>query len=392
LFLVNVGVLLLLFGALCIYEELAFPAQKNEGPFTRTPTRELLRRAHESANPASAAILAEVTRRLRRGEGIPPEDVSLLVERAFAWQTNRTELWSSDWGQLVEASRDRGLVSDAEWRRYARQVAEPTPFRARRPVRQGDPVETVAADWIPTRGGASRRFVIEADPVRVQVGGVDAVSMPWPDSVTLETSKDRAEPTWSSRLAYSDSPTIVRGRYSPSMVILPSASLGPGDHIILVDVKWTIRDASSRAVLVEEHRDLTARVELLPKDASIATFDDDPGVASRMRATVAISEVYIHAERPLWVFTLDYPPESPVGLACAVFFRAKGREWRAGDLLVERWAGFSPDPSAPFDLPDVETLDVILRPNPAIAYRADQQTRFLGRELVFQGVRINREN
>jgi hypothetical protein len=63
------------------------------------------------------AALAELVRRLRAGELLPAKEKA-LVELALARQADLNQPWAPGWGDLVEASRAMGRVSDEQWGRY----------------------------------------------------------------------------------------------------------------------------------------------------------------------------------------------------------------------------------------------------------------------------------
>jgi hypothetical protein len=100
-----------------------------------TPTSWLITDAGGADARKRDVALAELARRVAKGELTPPW-VQALVGRALEEQANWQRPWAAGWGDVVEAARTAGQLSDAQWTRYQVQslsfIVEPEKETLRR--------------------------------------------------------------------------------------------------------------------------------------------------------------------------------------------------------------------------------------------------------------------
>jgi hypothetical protein len=83
----------------------------------RTPTSWLITDAGGADVRKRDAALAELARRVAKGE-LTPAWVQALVGKALEEQADWQRPWAAGWGDVVEAARTAGQLSDAQWIRY----------------------------------------------------------------------------------------------------------------------------------------------------------------------------------------------------------------------------------------------------------------------------------
>ena len=96
----------------------------------------------EARDPSVVSAWDELNKRLPR-KTLSSETAEVLVDRVLAWQGDPNQTWQARWGEFVEGGRMLQLVSDEQWKKYARQAPQVT-LELRKQVRVGDDIPT----WI----------------------------------------------------------------------------------------------------------------------------------------------------------------------------------------------------------------------------------------------------
>ncbi|MEL7237838.1 MAG: hypothetical protein AAGK78_03170 [Planctomycetota bacterium] len=111
------------------------------------------------AEYGSDFVTREVTRRVEVGRVDDRDDLADVVEQILVRQADRTKSWSGVGGDLIEAVRDAGLLTDEAWQQYLRE-ANPLTVTYRKTVLAGStlPVEFAWSSAL-TRGGTSVKVI-----------------------------------------------------------------------------------------------------------------------------------------------------------------------------------------------------------------------------------------
>src|SRR4051812_45040783 len=122
-------------------------------PHDLTPEQQLVE------DSSDIVLLSTLAARVRKGEPAGRE-LTPLIDAVLAAQTGRVHdaVWTPQAGELIEATRDRGLISDERWNQYLMQGVDFRPEVAD-PIRAGDPI-LLRYDVIP-RLGPSAKLIIE---------------------------------------------------------------------------------------------------------------------------------------------------------------------------------------------------------------------------------------
>ncbi len=88
---------------------------------TVLPAWALELKAHSSDQFLADSALAELARRLTVGQ-LPEARTSRLVRDGIAYQSDPTLPWIPGWGDLIEAARTAGLVTEEQWESYGRHA------------------------------------------------------------------------------------------------------------------------------------------------------------------------------------------------------------------------------------------------------------------------------
>jgi len=376
----------------------------------------LLRSQARSEEPAAA--IDEIRRRMDQGR-LSPKAVGGLIDDALALQADTLKLWEPRWGDLVESARAAGLVSDERWRTYARQAVVFT-LKARSPVRVGDHTPLrIAQD---ARVGTGRMFGVEASAAPMALGGIKGtitydprfnVPLSSPPSIARYGNGDlRWYGPGGGGASWVLQPQEV-GAANANILTWPAAERA-GHALASIELNVKIVENSyagatglmprptSTAMLVEYPLTLTAPVEVVPAGTETVSLITGPSeLEAQLRealqpVTPAMNDRFspvpmleregqaVYAKGSFKIRNL------PVPVAFEVFWRAGGREWRMGRLVVNRGGTgeFRPQQRAPVEGFDAATVDIILRPSPDAARGDPDMTEIWGGELAFPNIEV----
>ncbi|MCW2957044.1 MAG: hypothetical protein JWO69_1913 [Thermoleophilia bacterium] len=401
--------------------------------FAATASPSLIRRLDFRATLPTFVLRWEMA----RGDGLAARELSRRQAYGSLWfgqlgaaarsaleaQSNPNVTWSREMGNLVEAARAAGDLSDEEWRRYARHA--PQPYLKVRPiVRAGDrvPIEF----WLGpsrldgsesqiqnARGGSrfdsprdagwpkgERWFYLRHRAVSVRVaggpeqaiddntvrysgraplptGGNQHWTNDWPVGFTIPadapTGATFAEVNYDFSVEQADTRTVGEIKANP----LPEPILASWRETFRVPITIVARDAETVTLVADpatdaavraaveflEHRD---EVKLAPKRSLIGNAPNAESVSFQMRVN-----------------------KTPVPVAFEVIVRTMdGREVAAGTIVSDgRGRAFGlGQHSSLFWGTSGATVDVILRASPAVARQTPDLDRIWGGEICYSRV------
>ena len=196
------------------------------------PTNWLVRDAGSAQPAVRDAALSELTRRVRNGT-LSADLHHSLVELALAHQADGRKPWAPAWGDLVEAARAVGRVSDEQWRRYQVQAVTFTLVPSLQPRWAAQTVSFQIGrgpDRLASRPSFRTTVAIYADP-RVEICGYRPANNLIPREPEVALFREGALPA-------------VTGMVPVAVLDVPPRYGAPGP-LILADVAPTSLEALS---------------------------------------------------------------------------------------------------------------------------------------------------
>jgi hypothetical protein len=341
---------------------------------------------------ARDAAFDELVGRMMTGK-LSPEREAALLDAALDVQADRSRPWTFAVSNVIFWAHDAGKLPDDKWRRYGRQVA-PVELVARGTVPRGDPPAFALVVPSP-RLYAGQVFTLQCKVLEARLGGLSGTGQ------TVEG--DARSVAYHLR-------TGATAETAAFLLRLPAdahASLPDGRYTLSVSMRFTLEEHASGGPMgphllrVDETRDLSCPVTVVPADAVTVTLDPDPSLRPAVEESVTARFTQANAHGYCEVLVEAHRP--PIDLAYTVVARHGAREWRVGAArfkagesgrstgilnLLTGLPEFAPTPqggqweSARFDL--------ILRPSVEQAVRTLDITRIWAGEIVFKDVMLNR--
>ena len=364
------------------------------------PTWWLVTKARSLDEAKSGSALNELIKRIK-DDKLPKETIASMVREALAIQADVEHPWVPQWGDVVTAARSMKLVSDEDWRAFARQALVPE-LVVRSRIVEGDPV--AATLFLHMRAPTDRVLVSQLRQQETWLG----------DQTTLAQTTIRTQ--LSQRLTMPGQPRLPtifafgygRNRWFPLAAWSTGqliADVAPGPHVF--DSSWTLvisegtlgggmTGNTTTADLFSQTIQLRANVEVLPRGTQTVERVSDESLRPAMEASLSLR--YCNAQRSVLartmisgLFTFDAPP---MDFAFDVFVRSGEREWPVGqiDSERERSRGFSGAFRGRVDGVSGDQVDVILRPSQAAARQTLRITRIWNGEIVFENVPLRWDN
>jgi hypothetical protein len=206
----------------------------------------LLRSVRAGQPDCSDRVLTELVLRMSIGQ-LSADQGRQLANQALIIQADAVRPWRTDWGVILEAAHERGLVDEAQWQRYWQQSIQQG-LRARPRVVAGDPLP----------------LLVEWGRVRMATRPEDAAQPRFRLQLSLTSSTVDSTPvSLSAPPRFCDLSESSSGQVELCLGEPPSApvALSPGPHTAKVSVEATVlllnrgRSQQSRA---SWHVDLTA--------------------------------------------------------------------------------------------------------------------------------------
>ena len=345
------------------------------------PTWYLLREARNTSGGMPVGAWQELSRRLG-GRALSGEQIAAATAAALAIQGDRAKPWHAAIGNFVEAARKGGDASDTQWARYARQAgAVEVTFRPQ--------VRRAGGDDLPVRiATASAR-------VGNNAGLVMRITDPIAGRGELIKPPDKRH-AGSGSVGFGLYPGGGGASTGKTFELDDAAvaNASPGAREATVRLKLSIRDARNeeKTPLAEWEQDFTATWELVDAD-TIKLIDDESHRAAIEKGTTVTFLGWRAGERPdnYPDLELDFK-DIPVTLAHKVVLRAAdGREWKLTTVTVRGVRGnMRYHAGGTAKSLDVDTVDVIFRPDPHAARHTVDVTELWNHEFVVRNVRVQR--
>ena len=390
----------------------------------------MLAREGSGMDDAKAALaLQEVLRREDAGTLRDSQRAS-LAERALAYQADASRPWRVEWGDLIERLKLAGALAPGQWDGYARHSVV-LRLEARARVRRGS--ELPARLIVESRAGSMSALEATVECHGLRAGGqgfrrvVEQVSRGLGGSWGGGTSEEfgicplpngsemfwmmldeevvvefveaapgvvALESRWEVTVAESDGSGGSGSRWSGS-------GIEPWDE----DDGWTSKPPTGRREFGREDRgptvaawreEVSATIEIVPSEVQTVELIADPSVGEELRAAMEVSRLAFQdtGERHVVQGSFDVSAPLPLVVAGEAYCRIDGGEYPLGQVVVGSdddmglWMGDTFSGRAP--LPRGNTVDVIIRSDPAAAERTVGVTRIWSGELVFEGVRVEK--
>jgi len=363
------------------------------------PTWWLVTKARSLDEVKSGSALNELIKRIK-DDKLPKETIASMVREALTIQADVEHPWVPLWGDVVTTARSMNLVSDEDWRAFARQALVPE-LVVRSRIVEGDPV--AATLFLHKRAPTDPVLVVQVRHEQTSLGDQAILAQRNMNTQLSQQLTMPGRPRLPSfiEIGYGRNIWPWAARSTDQLI----ADVAPGKHVF--DSSWTIvisegtlgggtTGYTTTADLFSQTIQLRANVEVLPRGTQTVEPASDESLRPAMEA--ALSLAYCSARRSgsartmiRGLFNFDAPP---MDFAFDVFVRSGDREWPVGQFDSEReypW-GFSGAFGGRVDGVLGDQVDVILRPSQAAARQTLRITRIWNGEIVFENVPLRWED
>jgi hypothetical protein len=314
----------------------------------------------DSKSVTIAMAYAELRDRMRSG-AVSKEQVSALVDRGLAVQSDASRTWTGVWGQFIEFANDMGLVTPERWGRYVRQAIESSVEVSARPrVRRGDRLPASIV-FKPARAGPGLSILYERT---MEVAGTPAL----PGMMTRR----------GVRLAPGSPATDRLLAFPSAYAELPD---GAQEMTIVIDPRVLRRGAFAP---VQPLR-FNATWELVSRDVQTVHVVEDAALRDAVQQSAHLVDVERTGD---WLIIEARIGRAPPRLALAyeLIVRAGGREWGGTFFTVDPGhSGWVYEQVQVTGLAS-DRVDVVLRPSPDAAAQTVDVHEILGGEIVLENV------
>lgn len=360
--LIGIGIALLLFGAggmgVWGYTRLAhFDVNRIK------PVWMLVMEADGEGGSAVRAALDELVRRAGTG-GLGDGRLRELAAAALERQADEDRAWFAQWGDLVEAADDRGLLSEAQQAEYYSEAIEFWPQmrsrqRAGRPVRIGYLLSS-------GRVGSDTTFYLHEESATTSLGD------------HLDERK-------------SDSSLQLRSNSSSGLGRVLDVQLPPGTYKVNVTVRLGISRERTEAPFAERTFSYDGEVELVGPDVALVEVVEDAEALGKLRRTMEVRPLRAYGPRGKGAgVNLNVSVKNcPYSLAWDVLLLDDGVETPIGTLAMVNGNG---QYGIFVNLPegfDGSTADLLFRPSVEAAEdHPEGIEQILGGEIVVEDVEV----
>ena len=328
--------------------------------------------SHLSASPEMDTKWLRRVEPGRQAGALSQAQIDAVTDCALAAQADLALPWSVWWGGWVEAARKAGQVSDARWRRYARQAVLPLTLEVR-PRIEAD------ADGLPVRlSMPEARLTFPTHFVLAELG----LAFRLDGGRWVELTDGHAE---RSELYHDFTET------GQLPIKTDSGRLAPGPHHLDVRKPLAVEERGGPArSLASWAQTFVADFVVLPPGEASATPVADRREEPKVLASVGIHGLEVGRHGPGEVQCWLRIFEVPVGMAFDVFLRDRaGREWPMETLTLK--AGTYADHifcSGTAPGLTVGRADVLLRPSLAAAEASVDVATYWDRPILLRGVTV----
>ena len=328
---------------------------------------------------ADAPALEELRRRLAAGK-LSDANLASIVSAALKAQANVNSPWLAGWGDLVEMSHASGKVSDEQWKQYGRHAA-PLTITARPRFRRGDPLP------------------LSIECTRLRVGSESQLR------ATVEVQSDWLVDRRSNFFDRNLLRPFYQGtgiRIDKTLMVPPTALAHISDGLFTMKMPVSVTVCEQRrpdrsgndgfVCSYDEH--LIAKSILLPREQPAVELVRDSAQRAAMEGALAIGgqgNRCVHVGPSGAWLDIDCN-DPPVGLAFDLSARdPRGNEWPMQSVSIAAHArGWWTGRVAARDLKgfNADRIDVMLRPNPAVAVNTVDVLQIWDVPIVFKDVAV----
>lgn len=324
----------------------------------------------DSTNPKVAdSATNELTVRIDLGR-LSDSQVAALAERGLAKQADRSGAWDMRWGQLVESGRDRGAVTDEQWKRYVDQSLAIS-LRIRPTVRLGD-AAPVMLEWNGARVGGALPLRHQVTLKQVKVGIATAST----NAAGAEGKLDADAVGW------------VLAMLEPGQ--LAAAKAGEKLPVEAVATLKVWRDKSAPSAVVVE-RVLRGELEVVDRQGGALTVLQDPALRLPVRRAVLPQQLLVTAMRDgkPTVQAEGLMTDAGVNLAFDVLLQIDAQRWPLGSLVLRKGVSGSWElPATVIDAPVPGKAQLVLSPSESASRRTVDVTHLWPEEIVLNNVPV----
>jgi hypothetical protein len=336
-------------------------------PHNLTPEQQLVE------DSSDVVLLSTLAARVRKGEP-PGRDLAPLIDAVLATQTGRVHdaVWTREAGELIEATRDRGLISDEHWNQYLMQGVDFRPEIVD-PIRAGDPI-LLRYDLIP-RLGPSAKLIIEY-------------------SVTSEI--DQRYPTRETPVVHRETVSANAGGRGPwrGVPLSPQArgELKVGPHLLEITVayKMYLPATSGEGPKLIGDSVLTANTSfrVLPPELPIKSLAYASADQAALSKAVGVRSLGCGRWHPTQIELDMTRVATPKPILFDVFLRSGDQLWEVGGNVAAAPPGITFGTKL-IEL-DAARVDVVLRPSVDGDLNHAQPVTFQDAEVVFPAIPVIR--
>ena len=331
---------------------------------------------------ARDVAIAELARRLVDGK-LEPQREQALEDAALALQADLKRPWAPAWGELLEASRNAGQLSNEQWDRYIAQSVCLS-LEARPMVRRGDPLP-VRIRWGPPRAGKAVFALDVALEPEVKIGEETAVMY---DQGANKFRRFQVAPGATATNVFAEGVCYLK----PELL----GKLADGSHTVNVAARVISRTpvvraarAGGRASKIE----LEAKWELVPADRPTVRVTADLGHREAVEAALKMYgvEYSVGPQQPGRMTGYLDGNRPPVLLCYDAYVRVGFSRLPFGPVLLSPQGQGGRFPMAtvvPGPPMEATTVDVVLEPSAERATRTVDVFEIWGEPVVFKGVKV----
>jgi hypothetical protein len=321
------------------------------------------------------AALDEIMRRLDNGALTKPQ-VRPILDTVLTWQGDRSKPWDPKWGNFIEKAHGKGLTTQAQITRYAKQAivgAWRLKVRPRVSV-----------------GGSVPYRLIERG---ARVGDIVAGDRPW---VRTAIRRVRIGEITAREHGSSGSPLSASGggwhgsTFGFDQKQLDRFEPGGATARVKLEVSVKAPGGRTRKNVFKTTQTLAADFTFVPADQSIVTAVDDPKLASAVRQSLMLKDITYDARASRSLRGDIKISSPPTGIAFDITARdPQGRTWDLTGISAKKreetnW-GFG---DWGIDGFNARRIDLILEPSAEQARTTMDVVEYWGRRIVYRDVKV----
>jgi hypothetical protein len=351
-------------------------------------------------------IGAEVLKRYT-AKALSPDQVDAAVDAALEIQGNASRPWAVEWGDLIEAVKSDGKLSDARQHRYQNQAAV-LEWKARPTISEDDPLP----------------IVVKLKEARIGAAAALQASVTLSSATVDGKLASRASQSQWAGLPMFMNPNLgwfqmfgKNNRFGWSapfgeakLLLDPSEKLTPGRHVAKVKiaiqtnpqtfgtVAWPNPNKTDVNVRWDEHE---VAFDVAAGRAGVELVEPSAGDKKKMEQLLEASNLQVYKYGP------GQPPVAqaqfnvdgkPMDGAFDVILRSGEREWPLGSFTTGTSAsgdpGFGPGmetqrlASGPVPGFKAGKVDLVLRPSPKAAAATLDVVRMYNAEIVYKDLEV----